>query len=222
MALKLKQTIPLLQVNEDSELTPIDLNTYIDNPDNVQLRFNATLTDGQSLPDNITVNEEGVLSGDAEAKTAKESPYNVTVIAQCEGVEPLFFDIQLKINSSLNPDEEKEEGVNLENKKNEFADYWEKFAKKLELPDLDALLSRKVSASEVYYLLGRFATLVIWNSDDLTPANEGKLIEIEGSSDHYSVYDFDIALVASPKELYNGDRCLNDSLLTAKCCCSRS
>ena len=97
----------------------------------------------------------------------------------------------------------------------EKAKYWELFSEGLELPDIEELLTRKVTPDEVYYLLERYATLIIWNAEDLSPSKDGTVIEIEGASKHFNVYDFGNALVMTPVDLISSERTYNDALQTA-------
>ena len=58
--------------------------------------------------------------------------------------------------------------------------------------------------------------MTIWNADNLTPPDNGKLIDLPEASGLYRVYDFGSALVASPVDLYDSKRTINDAIQTAK------
>jgi hypothetical protein len=47
-------------------------------------------------------------------------------------------------------------------------------------------------------------------------AEKGKMISIANSSDKYQVYDFEVCLVATPKDLFAQDRSLGDAIKTAQ------
>jgi hypothetical protein len=97
-----------------------------------------------------------------------------------------------------------------------LGDYWKKFSEKLPLPDLEEILAREVTPGDVDYLLKQFATLTIWNDDDVTPAGDGKLMTLPDASSRYKVYDFGCALVATPADLYDPHRTLSDAIQTTK------
>jgi hypothetical protein len=203
--LKLKQAIPLISVNQGSELEPVNFNDYIDNPTGESLQFSVELVGGGSLPAGIVFSKDGILSGTPQLGTANVLPYEMTVVAFHPAVSPLVMHCKLiirEVPSKIDVDE--------------FKTYWQKFADGLDLPDLEQLLTRKITPLDIYYLLGRFATLIIWNANDLTPAGKGIMIDIPHSSELFRVYDFKSALVASPKDLYDPSRGLGDAIQTAK------
>lgn len=203
--LKLKQAIPLISVNQGAELAPINFNDYIDNSTGEALRFSVELVGGGALPAGIVLSQNGVLSGTPQLGTANVLPYEMTIVVFHPAVSPLVIHCKLIIHEA--PDK-----INLD----EFKTYWQKFADGLELPDLEQLLMRQITPLDIYYLLGRFATLIIWNANDLTPADKGVMIDIPYSSALFKVYDFKSALVASPKDLYDPNRGLGDAIQTAK------
>lgn len=203
--LKLKQSIPVISVNQGSELAPINFNDYIDNPIGEALRFSVELVGGGALPAGIIFSQDGVLSGKPQLGTANVLPYEMTIVAFHPAVSPLVMHCKLMIRE-----------VPGEMDVDEFKTYWQKFADGLDLPDLEQLLTRQITPLDIYYLLGRFATLIIWNADDLTPADKGVMIDIPYSSKLFKVYDFKSALVASPKDLYDPKRGLGDAIQTAK------
>jgi len=203
--LKLKQSVPSISVNQGSELRPINFNDYIDNPTGEALRFSVELVSGGSLPAGMVFSQNGVLSGTPQLGTTNVLPYEMTIVAFHPAVSPLVMHCKLFIREVPGT-------VDI----NEFKNYWQKFADGLDLPDLEQLLTREITPLDIYYLLGRFATLILWNADDLTPANKGVMIDIPHSSELFKVYDFKSALVASPKDLYDPNRGLGDAIQTAK------
>lgn len=218
-----------ISATEGVAIEPIDLKSYIRMPEGASVTFLAELALGDGLPKGVSCSEDGILSGTPEKGTADELPYDILVVASSGNRQPLIFDLYLTIYpmKSLGivlPEEEseaylkaqreqmkKEYGIDLE----QLDQFWALFSDD-EGPDLTELLTRKVTPAEIYALLGRFATLTLWNSDDITPAVNGKIIEIEGASQHFLVYDFKVALITTPKDLYASDRTLEDALQTAR------
>lgn len=211
---KLKEELLEFLLQAGSEITPIDLKKYIDNPSNVPLKFSAELSLGGPIPENLTCSEEGIISGILGKNTAALLPHAVNVVAQGEGIEPLIFDIYLYIAAAEGA--ELAEPSELEFDLEQFDQYWKAFHDKLELPDLEELLTRRITKRDIYYFISKFATLTVWNADDYRPADEGQLIEISGASEHFMVYNFDVAIVATPKDLYSTTRTLGDALQTAR------
>lgn len=208
---KLKENSFEFILTGGSDIVPIDLRKYIDNPSQIPLKFSAELSLGGPLPANLTCSEEGVISGFLERKEATFLPFSVLVVALGEGVDPLTFDVYLHVEGvpeAVAETDEANAGVDEPDEFDlaQFDDYWKNFQEKLELPDLETLLTRKVTHREIYHLLGKFATLTIWNADDFRPADEGKILEIKGAGGHFLVYDFDVALVTTPRDLYSTTR----------------
>lgn len=203
--LELKKAIPSVVVNEGSELTTIDLNDYINNPTGEALQFTVELVGGGSLPVGINFSPDGILSGAPQAGTASSLPYNITVVAFNPKVTPLVMHFKLTIYAAVGKIDY-----------NDFKNYWKNFAEGLGLPDIEQLLTREITPLDIYYMLGRFATLIIWNADDLTPATRGTVIEIPHASKLFRVYDFNSAIVTSPGDLYDPNRGLKDAIQTAK------
>ena len=203
-----------------SEITPIDLKESIDNPSDISLKFSAELAIGGPLPANLTCSEDGIIGGMPEKNTAAMLPYSVNVVAEGEGVEPLIIDIYLFIASAkgeeTGEDDELVEPSELEFDLEQFDQYWKAFNDKLELPDLEELLTRQITKRDIYYFINKFATLTVWNADDYRPADTGQLIKVSGASEHFMVYNFDVALVGTPKDLYSTSRTLGDALQTAR------
>jgi hypothetical protein len=211
--LLLKQLVTEIGVNENSSLAALDLKDYIENPTAESIQFTAELADGGELPAGIECSADGVLSGTPKSGTAKEEPYKITIVAYNNGVLPLVIKIKLSIHkAAVEGSEERPTLDRLE----EFTDYWDKIAKGLPLPDIESLLTNEVRPLDIYHLLGRFATLIIWNADDLTPAEDGEIINLADASSLFNVYDFKSSLVAAPKDLYDTKRGLMDAVLTAQ------
>ena len=202
-----------------SEITSIDLKKSIDNPSNISLKFSAELSLGGPMPENLTCSEDGVISGILARNTAALLPHSVSVVAEGEAIEPLAFDIYLYIVAAEGAEAEEAEELQpaeLEFDLEQFDQYWKAFNDKLDLPDLEELLTRQITKRDIYYFINKFATLTVWNADDYRPADVGELISIQGESEHFMVYNFDVALVATPKDLYSTSRTMGDALQTAR------
>ena len=220
--------IPSFQANEGIKFDDFDLNEYIKNPADEPTQFTVELADGGSLPKGLICSEEGVFGGTPEKGTARDLPYELLFIAQSENADLLVLSTTLKILPGV--EEEKAEADDIEEEVGEevseediekrkkgktIEKFWKSFTEGKSF-DLEEILTRDISPMDVYYLLGRFGTLTIWNSDDLSPAAKGYLIELDDSSSHYLVFDFKVALVATPKDLFDYDRTIDASLKTAR------
>lgn len=212
-----------------SEIPTVNLQREIENPSHVPLKFSAELSLGGELPVNLSCSEEGRITGTLEKNTATFLPYSVLVVAQAEGVEPLTFEVYLHVDPPLGAAFETESGAELEGEEaaltgdetaepaemefnlEQFDQYWHLFSEKMDLPDLEELLTRRVTPREIYYFINKFATLTVWNSDDFRPADNGKLLDILDENDQFLVYDFEVALVATPKELFSTSRTPKDA-----------
>jgi hypothetical protein len=73
-----------------------------------------------------------------------------------------------------------------------------------------------VTPLEVYYLLERWATLIVWNSDNLEPVGEPKALTLKEANPHFYFYDRGSALVTVPKNLFSHERTLGDALDAAR------
>lgn len=215
--LKLKRNTIEFMLQAGSEIESINLHNLFENPKNLPLKFSAELVLGGPLPANLVCSDQGIISGTLEKNTATFLPYAVLIIAQSDGYDPLTFEIYLHV-APVEGDEasEAKEPSELDFNLEQFETYWQSFADKLELPDLEELLTRRVTRKDIYYFISKFSNLTVWNSDDFRPAEDGKIITIPGASDQFMVYDFDVALVASPKDLYSPSRTLMDVVETAK------
>jgi hypothetical protein len=80
----------------------------------------------------------------------------------------------------------------------------------------DAPQGQSVTPLEVYCLLERWATLIVWNSDNLEPVGEPKALTLKGANSHFHFYDRGSALVTVPKNLFSHERTLRDALDAAR------
>lgn len=86
----------------------------------------------------------------------------------------------------------------------------------LVLPTLKDVMNRPVSATEVYYLLERFATFFIWDFYNFEQPAKVGLLESPTISPHFNVWDMGSCIVGAPKDLYSHARTLRDALVTAE------
>jgi hypothetical protein len=203
--LNIIKTVAPLKVNEGFPLRPVDLAKCIDNAGNTELVFEAKLESGDKLPKGIACTKAGVLSGIPAKKTAKADPYKIKVTAENDA-GTAEIDVILMIYPALSTDEIGEL----------YKSAWEELAKTEELPaSLQEIVERPISKDDVYYLLSRYASFTVWNADDMRLAGDGGRIEIGEISDKFDVYDFEVCLVATPKDLYDTKRTMGDAVKTA-------
>ncbi len=198
--------IPLQVVNEGAAYGPFDLKQFIQSPDNSKNNFTAELSDGGALPQGMICTEDGLLTGIPSKGTKGNYEVIITIGNEAGSLETSMI---LTIKPSLLTTG------------NEYADQlksqvWEALDQNLPIPDLSALYDRPVTIFDVYYLLERWAMLTVWDAFNLEPAGEKVLLNLEGASKHYNVYDRGSCLVASPKDLFSHERTLIDALQTAK------
>lgn len=210
MKLQLKTQLKVIELNELSEIEAIDLREFLKIPKGAGDLFFEVDEEGDRLPLGLLLSEAGVLSGKPAQGTSKPTAYEVAIVVQGEKVSPFLMTLKIKIDEAREPEGEEALWVN------KLQNYWRSFANDLSLPDIETILTREVSASDIYYLLERYGTLMIWNADDLRPADKGQLFAVEGISSRYNVYDFDVVLVATPKALYDPARTIKDGYITAE------
>lgn len=202
------KSIPTQIVNERSAYGPFDLREYIQSPDGSLLKFTAMLKNGNGLPRGMICTQEGLLTGIPAQDTAGN--YDVLVSAENDaGNVDCEFAMLIKPNMAN------------ETAGNDYLDrikaqVWEALEHQLPLPDVGAMLDRAVTPLDIYYLLERWGVLTIWDAFNLDPPNPKELLQLEGVSPHYNVYDRGSCLVAAPKNLFSHERTLRDALDTSK------
>jgi hypothetical protein len=201
-------SIPAQIVNEQAAFGPFDLKEFITSVDSESdIRFSGELTDGRALPKGMICTEDGLLTGIPAKGT--QGDYEIKITAQNDDGEVealLVFTIKPSIVGSITTDY-------IDQLK---AQVWEALEQKLPLPEIGSIYDRPVTIQEVYYLLERWATLTIWDALNLDHAGDKFLLNLEGASPHYEVYDRGSCLVACPKDLFSHERTLEDSLQTAR------
>jgi hypothetical protein len=201
--------IPAQIINEQASYGPFDLKPYIQSQDeNDALSFSAGLADGSSLPKGLICTEDGLLTGIPAKGTQGHYDMVVTVVNYTGATEaPLSFTIKPSVVDASNVD------AHLDKLKEKI---WQAVEQKLPIPDFGNLYEQPITVFDVYYLLERWATLTIWDAMNLEPSGEKVLLNLEGTSVHYNIYDRGSCLVASPKDLYSHERTIEDSLQTAR------
>lgn len=196
-------------INEGAAYGPFNLNDYIQstNKEGGVIRFQAEIKDGRSLPQGLICTESGYLSGIPAAGTQGE--YTIVIVAENESHIPFTTEFQFTIKERIAM-----ETADLYSELKSRV--WEALGKDLPIPDIGELLERPITAVEVYYLLQRYATLTIWDVYNLDPPSEKQLIQVEGISKHYNIYDRGSCFVAAPKDLFSHERTLEDALQTSR------
>lgn len=205
------EPIPPQVVHEGSPYGPLNLNYYIQSPDEEsgKVRFSAETENGNPLPQGVICTSDGLLSGIPAKGT--QGFYEFTIFAENDSSAlPLKVAFPFTILEKTALDEGSQYFTSLKSQ------VWLALGKNLPLPEISDLFNRPLTAVEVYYLLQRFATLTIWDVYNLDPPGDKKLIQLEGASKHYVVYDRGSCLVGHPKDLFTYERTLQDALLTAK------
>ncbi|SRR5579883_301648 len=197
--------IPDLVINEGAALGPINLNEYFQSE--TPLRFTAELENGASLPKGLICTNSGTLSGIGAANTQGE--YLIIIVAENDSGTPTTAQFKLTIKERI--------AMHAEDFASELKSrVWDALGKDLPIPDIGDILNRPVTPMEVYWLLQRFATITIWDVYNLDPPGAKQLLQLEGCSKHYVVYDRGSCLVAAPKDLFSHERTLEDSLQAAR------
>lgn len=198
--------VPNQVVNERAAYGPLNLKDFIQAPDGSNLDFSAEQVTRESLPKGLICTEDGILTGIPAKNTQGNYEFIITAKNEAGSVEAkVFFTIKPSLLESSDE--------YLEKLKSQV---WEALEKNLPIPELGALLERPITPLEINYILERWAIIIIWDAFNLDPPGDKHLITLEGSSEHYNVYDRGSCIVAAPKDLYTFNRTLEDSLQTAR------
>ena len=199
--------IPSQGVNERAAYGPFDLNNYIQSADGSDVRFQAEVEGGASLPQGMICTEDGIVTG-IPAKDTQGS-YLIVIKASNDAgeIEATFLlNIQptlVDTGAEVLADELKQQ-------------VWQALGENMPPPEITELLERAISPYEIYYLLERWGTLTVYDAFNLEPPSEKHLIVLEGASEHFLTYDRGCCLVACPKDLFSHERTLADGLVTAE------
>lgn len=206
-SLVLLKPIPAQVINEGATYGPLKLNEFFQNTAAGSLHFRAELSDGASLPKGLICTTDGIINGIPAART--HGNYRIIVTAENDLAESLTAEFDFVIKSRIAMDQEQE----LSKLKHQV---WEALGKNLPPPDIAEMLNRPITVVEIYYLLQRFATLTIWDVYNLEYPGDKKLIQVEGNSQHYNIFDRGSCIVAAPKDLFSHERTLEDALQAAR------
>jgi hypothetical protein len=204
----LVKPVPPQIVNEGAAYGPFDLKKFIRSPDaeSGEVTFFAELADGSALPKGLICTNNGIISGIPAPGTQRD--YQIVIVAENDSGVPFTtqfpFTIKQRIMMGAGPLDQVKSKV------------WEALSQNLPLPEFEDFLNRPVTLIEIYYLLERFATLTVWDVFNLDPPGEKHLLNLEGASPHYNVYDRGSCIVAAPKDLFSHARTLEDALQTAR------
>ncbi len=204
------KAIPPQVVNEGASLGPLNLNDFIQSPDaeSGAVQFVAELSDGKSLTKGLICTSNGTLSGIAAPGT--QGVYEVVISANNASGTPLTAKLTLTIKERIRIDEGYQYFTDLKSR------VWEALGQDLPLPEIGNWVDRPLTIVEIYYLMQRFATLTIWDVYNLETPSDKTILQLEGASPHYQIYDRGSCLVGAPKDLFSYERTLEDALHTAR------
>jgi hypothetical protein len=199
--------IPPQVVNERAAYGPFDLKNFIQVAEGSEhATFRGELESGEPLPQGLICTSDGILTGIPAKDT--HGVYQLLITAEnAEGaIEARFvFTVKPSVLTGTN----------------EYMDQlksqvWEALGSNLPIPDLGELYDRPITLQEIYYLLERWGTLTIWDALNLDDPGEKHLLQLEGTSPHYHIYDRGSCLVVTPIDLFSHERTLEDGLQTAR------
>jgi len=203
-AIKLEKPIPNQVINIGAAYGPFHLNNFF--IPQTGLRFHAELKNGNGLPAGLICTADGMLTGIPAKNTQGNYEVILTVEDAVGSINTNFF---LTIKSALIA-----KGADYFDKLK--AQVWQAVEQRLPVPELSDLLEKEITPLEINYLLERWGFIKIWDAFNLEPPSEFKLIQIEGVSEHYYVYDRGSCLVGFPKDLFSYERTLEDGMQTAR------
>jgi len=204
----LVKDIPTQATHAGAAYGPLDLKQFIQAAEGAPpLQFEAALKNGRSLPQGLICTSDGLLTGIPAKETM--GTYEIVVTAKnAAGSLTASFVFVIKPTFA----ESQEEGYINKLK----AQVWEALEQHLPIPEIQDIYNRPISRAEIGYLLDKWGVLTIWDVFNLDPPEEKKLLNLEGTSPHYYIYDRGCYLIAVPKDLYSHERTIEDSLQTAR------
>lgn len=198
--------IPSQVINEQASYGPFDLKEFIQAPDGMEVHFRGELISGEALPKGLICTEDGILTGIPAKETQGNYQFKITAANDVGSLE-------VNIVFTIKPSFAAAGDAYVDQLK---AQVWEALEHKLPVPDLGSLYDRPVTVFDVYYLLERWASMIIWDALNLEAAGEKKLLTLEGASKHFQVYDRGSCIVATPVDLFSHERTTEDALQTAR------
>lgn len=172
--------IPMQMVNEQATYGPFDLKEFIQtSEESDEASFKAELKDGKALPKGMICTPDGIVTGIPAKGT--EGNYEIVITAENDEGE-----IQTTVNLIIKP--------SLTTKETEYIDklkaqVWEALEQHLPIPDLPELYNQPISLFEIAYLLERWGIIIMWDAFNLDPPGEKQILNLEGASEYYNVYD---------------------------------
>lgn len=199
----IKQAPAVIRIAEGTTISPIELSQFIEHDPASTLLYICD----ETLPAGLQFNlEQASIEGTPSIGSAQKNHYEFTVQVS-DGTESLSLPIRLLIYKTLSADE-------IESLRHQT---WQNLSEQAPLTDeLLAIIERPISKNDIFYLLERYASFTVWNADDLRLADKGKPITIPGASQHFLIFDFEVCIVATPKDLYSFKRTLSDATQTAR------
>lgn len=215
MPITLKYLVPTIFAQEGTTIESVDLKNFIEAEGKIDsVKYSLDSLESSPLPAGIQFSKDGMIFGTLESNTAKYKPYECIFIAKIEKKEYVKIPVTFIVYQRTILSADKEE--KLLQIYEAFENFWKMYDAEQPLVDIGSILERETTPQDIYYLLGRFSTLIAWNSDDLSSPENGKLIMIEGANEKFSVYDFGSALVTVPKSLFDLQRGLSDAITASK------
>ncbi|MCD6039199.1 MAG: hypothetical protein K0S27_599 [Gammaproteobacteria bacterium] len=208
--LVLIKAIPHQIVNEGAALGPLNLSDFIQSSetDGSDIRFVAELSDGRALTKGLICTSYGTFGGIPSVGT--QGAYEVVILAKNASGAQLTTKFSLTIKERISMMEGDQYFTHLKSR------VWEALEQDLPLPDMSQLGDRPLTLVEIYYLMERFATLTIWDVNNLETVGNKIALQLADCSPHFQVYDRGSCLVGAPKDLFSHARTLEDALQTAK------
>lgn len=200
--------IPTQAVNEQAAYGPFNLGDFIQAPDNdPSIHFQAELKNGEPLPKGLICTSDGLITG-IPAKGTEGNHEIVVHVETDEGAITAEFVLMIKPSLATTTD-----AAYLDKIKSQV---WAALENQLPMPDLSDMYTRDVTPLDIYYLLERWGILTIWDAYNLDPASPKILLNLEGTSPHYHIYDRGSSIIGCPKDLFSAERTIADGLQTAK------
>lgn len=200
------QDIPPQVVNELAAYGPFDLTAYFKFPAGTAFFFQAEINTGEALPSGMICTEDGMLLGIPGKHTRRH--YDLIIHVSNEAGA-----IQAPLSLTIKPTPQLGDADYLDQLK---AQVWEAVENNLPIPDLGEIYGQEITALEIYYLLERWGILKIWDAFNLEPPGSAVLLQLDGVSEHYHVYDRGSCLMMAPKDLFSHERTVADGIRTAQ------
>lgn len=193
-----------IYITEGREMRPFDVKKCATENLEEFREFYLDVVNGGTLPDGVTLGDDGVLRGVPRMGTSISSPFNIVVDVNDESYQ---VPLELRVGAQLRPED-------ISGRQGKI---WKALHESGQMPaEFMEFVDRPISKLDVYHLVERFATFTVWNADDRQLATTGKAIKVREGNDKFTVYDFDVCLVSTPKDLFADNRTLKDAYQTAR------